>query len=282
MSARGANVRDAASPSLQVGALLRAAHPGPALAVTLVTALLAISTGLEQPAATVVVLAVLAGQLTIGWGNDLLDLDRDHEVQRQDKPLALGEVSASTVRRALVVAGVLCLVLSMLAGWRSGAVHLLAGVAAGHVYNLGLKATAWSWLPYALAFGTLPAVVTLAGRSPTLPPAWMAATAALLGVAAHLLNALPDLAADEATGVRGLPHRLGAVRSRVAATLLLVGGSAVAVLGPPGPPAPWAWLALALTAGLGVLALVGRGKTPFRAAVAVALVDVVLLTVVGA
>lgn len=271
----------AAVPGPRLGSLLRAAHPGPALAVTLVTALLAVSTGLEAPASILVVLGVLAGQLTIGWGNDLLDAQRDRAVRRQDKPLATGEVAPAVVRRALLAAGAACVVLSLLAGWRSGAVHLLAGVAAGHAYNLGLKATVWSWLPYAVAFGTLPAVVTLAGRTPALPPAWMAATAALLGLAAHLLNVLPDLAADRATGVRGLPHRLGATASRVVATVLLVAGSAVAVLGPAGAPAPWTWVALAATVVLGAVALVGRGKAPFHAAIAVAIVDVVLLTVVG-
>ncbi len=262
--------------------LLRAAHLGPTVAVTVVVALLALATDLESPAAVFVVAGVLAGQLTIGWGNDLVDAGRDSAVGRADKPLASGEVDRTLVLRCLGVAAVACVVLSLLAGWRSGAVHLLVGVASGHAYNLGVKATAWSWLPYALAFGTLPAVVTLAGDTPSWPPAWMAATAAALGVGAHFLNALPDLADDARTGVRGLPHRLGATWSRVLATLLLVGGSVAAVLGPAGGPSPWALAALALVLVLGAVALGGRGKAPFRAAMLIALVDVALLVAVGA
>ena len=53
------------------------------------------------------------------------------------------------------------------------------------------------------------------GADRAWPPAWMMATGAVLGVGAHLLNALPDLADDDATGVRGLPQRLGAGRVRV-------------------------------------------------------------------
>lgn len=245
-------------------------------------ALLALATDLEADAAIVVVAAVLAGQLTIGWGNDLVDAARDQAVGRSDKPLAAGELDRRLVLRCLVVAAVACVVLSLLAGWRSGLVHLLVGVASGHAYNLGAKATAWSWLPYALAFGTLPAVVTLAGDTPSWPPAWMAATAAALGVGAHFLNALPDLADDARTGVRGLPHRLGATWSRVLATVLLVGGSVAAVLGPAGAPATWTLAALGVVLLLGVVALAGRGKTPFHAAMLIALVDVVLLVVVGA
>jgi hypothetical protein len=63
---------------------------------------------------------------------------------------------------------------------------------------------------------------------------------------------------------------------------LLVLASAVVVLGPAGAPATWAWAALAVVVGLAVLALVGRGKAPFYAAVAIALVDVVLLAMVAA
>jgi 4-hydroxybenzoate polyprenyltransferase len=122
-------------------------------------------------------------------------------------------------------------------------------------------------------------VVTLAGTDPDAPPAWTLAVAAMLGVGAHLLNALPDFADDAATGVRGLPHRLGATATRGAATLLLFGASVVAVLGPAGAPTAGRWAALGLVGALAVTALVGRGKVPFRAAVAIALVDVVLLTV---
>lgn len=250
--------------------------------VTLVVALLALATGLEPASTGLVVGAVLSGQLTIGWGNDVADAARDRAVGRSDKPLASGELGPRVVLRCLAVAAGACVVLSLLAGWRSGLVHLLAGVASGHAYNLGVKATAWSWLPYALAFGTLPSVVTLAGTTPAWAPSWMAATAAALGVGAHFLNALPDLADDARTGVRGLPHRLGATWSRALATLLLVGGSVAAVLGPAGDPTPWTLAALGLVLVLGAVALVGRGTTPFRAAMLIALVDVALLVAVRA
>jgi 4-hydroxybenzoate polyprenyltransferase len=261
--------------------LLRAAHFGPSVAVTSIVALLAIATGLPAYKGVVVTAAVFTGQLTIGWGNDLLDASRDREVGRSDKPLANSDLTPSFVLRWLVLAAAACVVLSLLAGWRSGLTHLALGVTFGHLYNLYFKATPWSWLPYAVAFGSLPAVVSLADSPPQWPPAWMVGTAAALGVAAHFLNTLTDLDDDAATGIRGLPHRVGAARSRLIATALLVLASAVAVLGPAGEPAMWAWATFALVVGLAVLALVGRGKAPFYAAVAIALVDVVLLAVVA-
>ncbi len=260
--------------------LVRAAHIGPALAVTTVVLLLAVSGGLPTARVVFVVLAVFTGQLTIGWANDLLDARRDRATGRRDKPVATGELPASLVTTALVTAGAACVVLSFLVGWRSALVHLGLGVLSGHLYNLVAKRSWWSWLPYAVAFGTLPAVVTLADVPPRWAPLWMLLTAATLGVAAHLLNALPDLDDDLATGIRGLPHRLGRTRSKVLATALLVLGSAVAVLGPPGDPGAIAGLAFGIVVVLAVTALVTSGRTPFRAAIGIALVDVALLTLV--
>jgi hypothetical protein len=51
----------------------------------------------------------------------------------------------------------------------------------------------------------------------------------------------------------------------------------VIVLGPPGPAPVVAWAALLLAAGLAVGALTGRGQTPFRCGVAIAVLNVLLL-----
>lgn len=259
-------------------ALLQAAHIGPTVAVTVLVALLATASGSTASTAFLVTAAVLTGQLTIGWANDLLDRDRDTRSGRTDKPLANGHLRPGSVRVGLALAGAACVVLSFSVGWRSAVVHLLLVVASGHAYNLGLKATAASWVPYALAFGTLPAVVTLAGTSPGWPAWWLMAAAATLGVAAHFLNTLPDFEDDAATGVRGLPHRLGRTASRTVATTMLVAASASAILGP-GSPSTWSWVALAATVVLAAVALIGPGKVPFYAAVGIALIDVALLTV---
>ncbi|GAA2417419.1 hypothetical protein GCM10010420_54660 [Streptomyces glaucosporus] len=278
MTTGTAPARPGPSPVL---ALLAAAHGGPALAVTAVASLLALRGGLRPPDAAVVTAAVLTGQLTIGWGNDLRDLPRDRAADRTDKPLATGALPAGRVVGALTVAALACLVLSALAGARSALVNVVLVTGAGHAYNLGLKATRWSWAPYAAAFGALPSAVTLAGPDPAWAPLWTTGAGAALGVGAHLLNALPDLADDERTGVRGLPHRIGERRSRVLASVLLSAASLLAVLGPAGDPPAWAWAALVPVAVLAVLTPAARGRTPFRAAMAVALLDVVLLVAVG-
>ncbi|HLR95185.1 MAG TPA: UbiA family prenyltransferase [Jiangellaceae bacterium] len=259
--------------------LVRTCHPAPTVAVTTLSVLLAVSAGHVAGAVVLVCLAVLAGQLCIGWSNDLLDADRDRMVGRADKLLATRTEARRFVWIALTAAAVACAVLSVLTGAWSTVVHLVLVVGSGLAYNVGLKRTWWSWLPYAIAFGALPSVVWLALGPPRAAPLWMMAVGALLGVGAHLLNALPDLDDDAATGVRGLPHRLGPVAVPVVATGVLATASVIAALAPAGGPTSSSWLGLALVVVLGVAALVGRGKTPFRAAMGIAAVNVVLLVV---
>ena len=98
-------------------------------------------------------------------------------------------------------------------------------------------------MPYLVAFGLLPAFVVVALPGHPAPPAWLVGAGALLGGGAHFANVLPDLADDAATGVRGLPHRLGAGRSAAAAAFLLLGATLTLVFGPAGPPSWAGWAA---------------------------------------
>jgi 4-hydroxybenzoate polyprenyltransferase len=241
--------------------------------------MLGVAVGLGPADVALVVAAVLTGQLSIGWSNDLVDAQRDRAVGRTDKPLATGELDERLVRAACVLAVLATVPLSLLSGAVAGLVQLVT-VASGWAYNLGLKSTAWSWAPYAVAFGALPAFVALVDNPSDLPPWWMVVAGALLGVGAHLVNVLPDLADDAATGVRGLPHRLGARRSSVLAAAVLMGATVVIVLGATVDPVVAA-AALVAVGALAVVALVGHGRTPFRAAIAMALVDVAMLVVAG-
>lgn len=274
MSSPGSALAARPAPSV-VRTLVAASHPGPALAVTVLAGLLALAQGLPPATSALLVAAVLAGQLTVGWSNDLVDRARDRAAGRTDKPLAVDDAPVAVVRAACALAVLACVGLSLALGAAAGLVHL-ACVASAWAYNLGLKATVWSWLPYAVSFGGLTAVVTLADGQ--APPWWWPLGAALLGVGAHLLNVLPDLADDAATGVRGLPHRLGPRRIAPVAAVVLVAASAVVLLGA-APPLAVTVGAAVVVLGLGTVVVAGRGRAPFVAAVGVALVDALLLVV---
>ncbi len=265
-------------------ALVRASHPEPTAAVTALATALALSTGLGLRSLWVTA-AFLTGQLSVGWSNDWIDASRDARSGRADKPVALGELSPATVRTAALTALALCVPLSLAMGAAAGLLHLGA-VAAAWAYNARLKATPASFLPYALAFGAVPSIVVLGLPEPALAPAWATAAGALLGVGAHLCNALPDLEQDLAEGVRGLPHRLGAGRSAALAAVLLLAAAVLLALGPDGPPGQGALAAVAVAGAVTATGLVRARRTgsrdAFRAALVVAAVCVALLVTRGA
>jgi 4-hydroxybenzoate polyprenyltransferase len=266
-------------------ALALATHPGPAVAVTVVAGLLALAAGVPAGRAALVAAAVLAGQASIGWSNDWLDADRDRAVARADKPVAQGAVAPALLRTLAAGSAAAAVVLSLLLGLVPGLL-LLVLVASGWAYNAGLKRTAVSVLPYVTGFGALPAGVVAAAPGAPLAPWWLVTAGAALGAAAHLANVAPDLEDDLATGVRGLPHRLGARGAAVTGAALLGVASLVLVLGPDGPPtaAGWAGLALAVPAVV-VAALAGTRRfrrLAFPAVMLLTVLDVVLLLSGGA
>ncbi|MDT7709134.1 MAG: hypothetical protein QOG20_4741 [Pseudonocardiales bacterium] len=263
--------------------LARSCHPEPTAAVTLMLTALAVTAGRSAAGVVLVGLAVLTGQLSIGWLNDALDAARDKAVGRTDKPVVAGAVSERTVQTAALVAALACVPLSLASGPVAGGVHLVA-VAAGWAYDLGLKSTRVSVLPYMVCFGLLPAFVVLGLPGSPGPPWWLPVGGALLGAGAHFANVLPDLDDDAATGVHGLPHRLGAAGSRIAAAVLMLAATVVLAVGVPVPP----WLAWSVPV-IAVLVLAvgfraGRrpgSRAPFRAVLVVAVTAVVLLVAAG-
>ncbi|APY90179.1 hypothetical protein DCW30_35415 [Streptomyces alfalfae] len=268
----------------RVGGLARSCHPGPVVAVTALTAALAVVAGQGVARSALTSGAVLAGQLSVGWCNDAFDARRDIAAGRRGKPVVDGAVGVRQVWVAAYASLALCVPLSLACGLWAGGVHL-AGVAAAWAYDLRLKATAWSWAPYALGFAALPAFVALGLPGQPWPAWWIVTAGALLGVGAHLGDVLPDIRDDLATGVRGWPHRLGADHARRLLPLPLVTASAVLTLGPPGPPGGRGvavLVAAGLIAGAGVVLGRRRERAAFAAAVAVATVDVALLLVSGA
>jgi 4-hydroxybenzoate polyprenyltransferase len=272
-------------PAAGLRALALATHFGPTVAVTAVATLLAVAAGIPAGRTALVGLAVLAGQASIGWSNDWLDADRDRAVGRADKPVVQGAVGPRSLRTAALAAAVVAVVLSLLLGIVPGLL-LLVLVTSGWVYNAGLKRTPVSVLPYLAGFGALPAGVVAAAPGTPAAPWWLVAAGAALGGAAHLANVAPDLEDDLATGVRGLPHRLGAATSAVLGAVLLGAASLLLVFGPPGPPTTTGWVGLVLALpAVGVAALAGTSRwrrLAFPAVMLLTVLDVVLLLAGGA
>jgi 4-hydroxybenzoate polyprenyltransferase len=218
--------------------LLLGCHPLPCVAVTAFATAYAAAIGTDLVRLALIALAILSGQLVVGWSNDAIDAPRDLAAQRSDKPISKGLIGRRTLAIAAFAAAAACAVLSFRLGVAVGWLHLVAVVSAVS-YNAGLKSTRLSPVPYLVSFGLLPVLVTLAvtgtggWTSPADwidPAAWTGLNgpplshilaAALLGGAAHAGNTVGDTEADAATGVRGLPQRLGPQRSLVAMAILV-------------------------------------------------------------
>jgi 4-hydroxybenzoate polyprenyltransferase len=272
-------------PQLARG-LANACHPAPTLAVTTVAILLAAGVGLTAGRIALLGAAVFTGQLSIGWSNDGIDASRDASTGRSDKPVASGRVPLSVVAGASALALLTTAVLSALLGPPAAAAALTL-VAAGWAYNLGLKATVLSGAAYLVGFGALPAVPYLASPGHPWPPWWVPVTGALLGFGAHFANALPDLRADAATGVRGLPQRLGTRAGVVVMAVTLAAASIVLGFGPGSTSLAVACAAAAVGVAGAAGATVAVTRAPespaaFRITLLIALLDVALLIAIAA
>lgn len=265
-------------------ALALSSHPGPSIAVSAVAAVLGVAVGLDPLRVAVLGMAFLLGQVSVGLSNDWLDAERDRTVGRTDKPVAAGRVSIGAVRAAAFTTAVAAILLTLPLGTLATIAHAVFIVSAW-TYNLGLKNTPVSVLPYIVSFGLLPMIATLARPAPAVAAAWAIALGALLGIAAHFANVLPDLDDDARTGISGLPHRLGRTASGIVIWTSLAAGAVAAFFGPVGETAPLQWIGLFLTLALAAAIAVALRRPPtrllFQLIIAAAVVNVVLLSFSG-
>ncbi|MDO9486205.1 MAG: UbiA family prenyltransferase [Actinomycetota bacterium] len=257
------------------GLLLGASHPAPALAVTVVVSLLAWRTGWESTSLAIFVLAMLSGQLSVGWSNDAHDANLDTAAHRQDKPVVASSLSVQLLWRCAAGALIISVLASFAAAGAAGAFHVVS-LAAAWTYNLRLSRTGWSWLPYAIAFGLIPPFIT-AGLDPAQRPAlWSILVFMAIGVAAHLANAAQDSLSDAEYGYTTAAISLGERRTKVLALALLLLGTALLVWQLWEFNSALAILTAILSASIGA---VGYWRTAlfFKAILLLALADVALL-----
>ncbi|MEI7419276.1 MAG: UbiA family prenyltransferase [Actinomycetes bacterium] len=199
-------------------ALLKATHFPQALTMVLLTTVAAVLCGQSGFSLLFVVIATASGQASIGWVNDLVDLETDKKLDRKHKPAVRYLLQPENLRTPIVIALVVMVPFSFLAaGWVGGFANILA-VASAQIYNLYLSRTIWSWLPYAISFALL--TVFIAQSSSKWPSWQMICISACVGVIAHIFNALPDLEIDKQASLGGLVVYLGKTKSIIALAIL--------------------------------------------------------------
>ena len=206
--------------------LLRDSHFGPNLLVTFISLFFAQLYWWEGPA-YVIAIGVFCGQLVVGWSNDAIDYKDDLLHNRQKKPLVSGQISLRLLQNSLRAVLPLAIVINLFGplGFVGGGLSVLA-IGLAVAYNFYFKFTIFSWLPYAIAFGSLPSCMALSKEQ--TPELWMWLGGALLGTAAHFLNVIKDMDEDHMSGIKGLPQRVGTRASVIAAIVLIA--SAVTLL----------------------------------------------------
>jgi len=234
-----------------VAGLARLVHPFPSALDAAVTVALALLAGASSGRALLLGASMLAIQLSIGAFNDLFDLPADM-VAGRSKPLVDGRVGARPALGVGIACGLAGLVLAGFAGLATGLVAC-AGYGIGLAYDLRLKASPWSWLPYAAGIPLLP-VFAWIGATGELPgPILVLAGLGVLGGASlAIANALADAERDTASRTTTVATALGRPRAiRLGALLaLLVAGiattSAFALAG----WIPGTWVTAAGAAGI--------------------------------
>ena len=208
--------------------LLKASHFGPTVVVVSITYVLA-RIQFSASDSLFIAFAILLGQFVVGWSNDLIDFPMDKAAMRVKKPLVAGTISESTLRASIVIALIGALIVSIISplGVSGSAIHFL-GLLSAAAYNLKLKSTLFSVVPFMFSFGALPwAIYAAAGES---PPSWMVLAFVLISSAFHFLNVIKDMDTDISQNVMGLPQVLGRKKSTIMALLLAGFGAAVVVI----------------------------------------------------
>jgi len=200
--------------------MAKACHFGPTVLVVSITFILSI-TQLSAVKSFGIALAILCGQLVVGWTNDLLDYPLDKAAGRIKKPLIAETVTRKQIQVGIAIALTGAILLSFLGplGIRGGLLHML-GLGSATIYNFWAKSTWFSPVPYAISFGALPwAVYSVAHKH---PPIWLFLDFILVSMSFHFLNVIKDLEWDRTQSVLGLPQRIGKKWSVVVATALAV------------------------------------------------------------
>lgn len=192
--------------------------------------------------------SMLLVQLGIGAANDWADAPADG-LARPDKPIPAGQVSRPAAAGIALTAGAAGLALAAVAGGVVLAIAAL-GLLAGLAYDLRLKGTRWSWVPYALGVPLLP-LFGWVGATGAVPPAFavLLPCALVAGAALAVANALADVERDRVAGVETVATTLGIVTARRVGAILQAVVVGVAVASALALGGDSRWVALAVVGG---------------------------------
>jgi 4-hydroxybenzoate polyprenyltransferase len=104
------------------------------------------------------------------------------------------------------------------------------GTACGWAYDLWLKPTPLSFVPFAIAFPLMPFWIGVLAARPLTSLLILFLGGSPLATAIHLADSIPDRNRDRGAGLKTLAVALGKPRAEVAAVGLLLVGTMVAII----------------------------------------------------
>jgi len=173
---------------------------------------------------------MLLVQFSISALNEWADADLDRRAGRR-RPIPLGLISRGAALSVAVVCAVGAFLLCVLAELGPFALLLVGiGTACGWAYDLWLKATPLSFVPFAIAFPLMPFWIGVLAARPLSSLLILFLGGSPLATAIHLADAIPDRDRDRAAGLRTLAVALGTRRAEMVAAGLLLIGTLVSII----------------------------------------------------
>jgi 4-hydroxybenzoate polyprenyltransferase len=170
---------------------------------------------------------VLMTQFSISAMNEWADRGRDAASHRY-RPVALGLISPGVALGLAFVFALAALPGAIAFGPLSLAIVGLA-VTVGWTYDLVLKPTPLSFLPFVFAFPLLPLWVGIIAGRPLNTLLFLFLAGAPLALAIHLADAIPDREVDGEVGLKTLAVTLGKPAAEAVAVAAYLGGAAVTI-----------------------------------------------------
>jgi 4-hydroxybenzoate polyprenyltransferase len=190
-------------------------------------ALLAAGPRIEGQTLALILAIVMCSQVAIAVFNDICDQDLD-AARTPARALPQGAIRQSTAFLLVVVSTGVCLTVSAQLGLAS-LLMVALGTGLGLAYSVWLKRSAWSWLPFAVAFPLLPAWIIHV----LAPDAHLVWTLFVIGVpvavSIHLADSIPDVEWDRRSASRGAAVRLGVRKAFAVCRILLTAGATLAL-----------------------------------------------------
>lgn len=171
---------------------------------------------------------MLLVQFSISALNEYADAELDARAGRM-RPIVVDLLNRKAAVLLAVVFGLVAIGLSGVAFGVVPTLLTVAGLACGWGYDIWLKPTPLSFLPFATAFPLLPIWVGVLAHRPATSFIPVILGGVPLAVGIHLADAIPDRDNDRHAGLNNLAVGLGRPLGEVAAATLVAIGGAVAL-----------------------------------------------------